>query len=129
MRDTPATTPAARLETLVRQRILVLDGAMGTMVQAHKLDEAGYRGARFQDHPRDLKGNNDLLVLSQPAIVREIHRQYLEAGADIVETNTFNATRISQADYGTEALAYEINLEAAKLARLECAAMNARTPD
>ncbi|MGQ0586362.1 MAG: methionine synthase [Gammaproteobacteria bacterium] len=120
---------SALLETLVRQRILVLDGAMGTMIQGHKLGEAEYRGARFRDHARDVKGNNDLLVLTQPAIVREIHRQYLEAGADIVETNTFNATRISQADYGTEALAYEINREAARLARLECDAAEAREPD
>ena len=126
------TAPAPRtalLEQIVRQRILVLDGAMGTMIQGYRLDEAGYRGERFAAHPRDVKGNNDLLVLSQPAIIREIHRQYLEAGADIVETNTFNATRISQADYGMEALAYEINLEAARLAKLECEAMTALTPD
>ena len=94
-----------RLEALVRQRILVLDGAMGTMIQSYKLVEEDYRGARFKDHARDLKGNNDLLVLTQPDIIREIHRQYLEAGADIVETNTFNATSIAQADYGTQDLA------------------------
>jgi 5-methyltetrahydrofolate--homocysteine methyltransferase len=123
------TDRAALLESLIRQRILVLDGAMGTMIQSYKLEEADYRGARFKDHPRDLKGNNDLLVLTQPAIIREIHRKYLEAGADIVETNSFNATRISQADYGMESCAYEINLEAAKLARLECEAMTRRTPD
>jgi 5-methyltetrahydrofolate--homocysteine methyltransferase len=109
----------ALLEELIRQRILVLDGAMGTMVQGYKLGEADYRGARFAQHAHDLKGNNDILVLSQPAIVREIHRKYLEAGADLVETNTFNATRISQADYGAEDLAYELNREAARLARLE----------
>ncbi|MGH8442801.1 MAG: methionine synthase, partial [Nevskiaceae bacterium] len=126
--DVPATHSAALLDSLIRQRILVLDGAMGTMIQSHKLDEADYRGERFKDHPRDLKGNNDLLVLTQPAIVRDIHRQYLEAGADIVETNSFNATRISQADYGAEALAYEINLEAARLARLECDAIARRDP-
>jgi len=125
----PPKDRSALLDSLIRQRILVLDGAMGTMVQGYKLGEAEYRGARFADHPRDLKGNNDLLVLTQPAIVREIHRQYLEAGADLIETNTFNATRISQADYGTEDLAYEINFEAAKLARLEVDAMTARTPD
>src|SRR5688572_18925582 len=119
----------ALLESLIRRRILVLDGAMGTMIQGYKLGEAEYRGERFKDHPRDLKGNNDLLVLTQPAIIREIHRQYLEAGADILETNSFNATRISQADYGTQDLAYEINREAATLARLECEAMTARTPD
>jgi 5-methyltetrahydrofolate--homocysteine methyltransferase len=119
----------ALLEELIRQRILVLDGAMGTMVQGYKLGEADYRGARFAQHAHDLKGNNDILVLSQPAIVREIHRKYLEAGADLVETNTFNATRISQADYGAEDLAYELNREAARLARLEADAMSAITPD
>jgi 5-methyltetrahydrofolate--homocysteine methyltransferase len=127
--ERPPPDRSAVLDSLIRQRILVLDGAMGTMIQGHKLGEAEFRGARFSDHPRDLKGNNDLLVLTQPDIIRAIHRQYLEAGADLVETNTFNATRISQADYGTEGLAYEINLEAAKLARLECDAMAARTPD
>src|SRR5258706_2477355 len=127
--DRPPSDRSHLLETLVRQRILVLDGAMGTMIQRHKLGEAEYRGERFKDHPRDLQGNNDLLVLTQPAIIREIHRQYLEAGADLIETNSFNATRISQADYGTESFAYEINLEAAKLARLEADAMTARTPD
>jgi 5-methyltetrahydrofolate--homocysteine methyltransferase len=129
---TPPVQPADRarlLESLTRQRILVLDGAMGTMIQGYKLDEDGYRGERFRDHARDVKGNNDLLVLSQPQIIREIHRQYLEAGADLVETNTFNANRISQADYGLEALAYELNFEAAKLARAEAEAMSARTPD
>jgi 5-methyltetrahydrofolate--homocysteine methyltransferase len=127
--ESSPTDRSAVLDSLVRQRILVLDGAMGTMIQGHKLGEAEYRGERFAGHARDLKGNNDLLVLTQPDIIRGIHRQYLEAGADIVETNTFNATRISQADYGTEGLAYEINLAAAKLARLECEAMAARTPD
>ena len=124
----PPADAAAALDALVRQRILVLDGAMGTMIQRHKLGEADYRGARFADHPHDLKGNNDLLVLTQPQVIRAIHREYLEAGADIVETNSFNATRISQADYGLQALAYELNLEAAKLARLEADAMSARTP-
>jgi 5-methyltetrahydrofolate--homocysteine methyltransferase len=113
---------------LVR-RILILDGAMGTMIQGYGLGEADYRGERFKDHQRDLKGDNDLLVLSQPQIVREIHRKYLEAGADLVETNTFNSTRIAQADYGLEHLAYELNLEAAKLARIECDAMTLKTPD
>src|SRR5690348_6476503 len=124
----PAPDRSALLESLIRQRILVLDGAMGTMIQSYKLGEAEYRGERFKDHPRDLKGNNDLLVLTQPDIVREIHRAYLEAGADILETNSFNATRISQADYGTQDAAYEINREAARLARLECEAMTQRTP-
>ena len=109
-----------RIEALrraVRERILILDGAMGTMIQRYKLDEAGYRGERFKDFRRDLKGNNDLLVLSQPRIIREIHDAYLQAGADIVETNTFNAQAISQSDYGLEDIAYEINVAAARLAR------------
>ncbi len=83
---------ARDLERLLRERIVLLDGAMGTMIQAHKLDEAGFRGERFKDWPQDLKGNNDLLSLTQPQIVQAIHRQYLEAGADIIETNTFNST-------------------------------------
>jgi 5-methyltetrahydrofolate--homocysteine methyltransferase len=106
-----------RLSALAKERILIIDGAMGTMIQRHKLDEAGYRGARFKDWHRDVKGNNDLLVLTQPQIIQDIHEQYLLAGADIIETNTFNAQVISMADYGMEALADEINLEAAKLAR------------
>jgi 5-methyltetrahydrofolate--homocysteine methyltransferase len=104
----------------IKQRVLVLDGAMGTMIQRYKLSEADYRGERFRDFHRDLKGNNDLLSLTQPNIIREIHNAYLEAGADIIETNTFNATAISQADYGMESLAYELNLASAKIAR-ECA--------
>ncbi|MDH3561213.1 MAG: homocysteine S-methyltransferase family protein, partial [Gammaproteobacteria bacterium] len=102
---------------LLKQRILFLDGAMGTMIQRHKLEEADYRGERFADWGSDLKGNNDLLVLTQPQIIRDIHRQYLEAGADIIETNTFNATRVAMADYGMEELAYEINMAATRLAR------------
>ena len=105
------------LRALLQQRILVLDGAMGTMIQAHRLDEDGYRGARFADWSHPLKGNNDLLSLTQPAIIRDIHRAYLEAGADIIETNTFNSTAIAQADYGMESLVYELNLEGARLAR------------
>ncbi len=100
----------------LEQRILILDGAMGTMIQSHKLEEKDYRGERFADWPSDLKGNNDLLVLTQPAIIANIHKAYFEAGADIVETNTFNATRISMADYGMEDLVPEINLAAARLA-------------
>lgn len=99
------------------QRILILDGAMGTMIQAYKLGESDYRGERFQDWPSDLKGNNDLLVLTQPQIIVNIHRQYLKAGADVIETNSFNANRISLADYGMQSLAYELNLAAARLAR------------
>ncbi len=107
-----------QLYQLLKQRILLLDGAMGTMIQRHKLDEAAYRGARFADWPSDLKGNNDLLTLTQPEIIQDIHKAYLEVGADIVETNTFNSTRVAMADYNMEALAYELNVEAAKLARV-----------
>lgn len=105
------------LTQALASRILLLDGAMGTMIQEHKLDEAGYRGERFADWPLDLKGNNDLLVLTQPEIIQDIHNAYLEAGADILETNTFNATSIAMADYQMESLVYEINLQAAKIAR------------
>ncbi|MBK5260381.1 MAG: methionine synthase [Thermoanaerobaculia bacterium] len=107
----------AELRTLLEQRILIIDGAMGTMIQRYQLDEAGYRGARFANHPRDLRGNNDLLSLTQPSIIEEIHRQYLEAGADIIETNTFNAQSISFADYEFEEFVYEVNVAAARLAR------------
>jgi len=102
---------------LLEERIVFLDGAMGTMIQAHRLDEAGYRGERFRDWRRDLKGNNDLLTLTQPRIIESIHRAYLEAGADVIETNTFNSSATSQADYGTEGLVRELNFEAARLAR------------
>ncbi|MGQ0749564.1 MAG: methionine synthase [Betaproteobacteria bacterium] len=107
----------AHLDTLLRERILMLDGAMGTMIQSYRLDEADYRGERFQDFPHDLKGNNDLLTLTQPHIIREIHAKYLDAGADIIETNTFNSTSIAQADYHLQHLVYELNREAARLAR------------
>src|SRR3989337_3281522 len=100
----------AALKEAAKERILILDGAMGTMIQRYKLDEAGYRGERFKDHGHDLKGNNDLLVLSQPKIVSEIHNAYLEAGADIIETNTFNSQSISQYDYGLEAIVYGMNV-------------------
>jgi len=105
------------IRTLLDHRILIIDGAMGTMIQRYKLSEADYRGERFKDWPTDVKGNNDLLCLTQPDIVREIHGHYLEAGADIIETNTFNAQRISLADYGMEELAYEINIAAARIAK------------
>jgi len=108
------------LEETLKQRILILDGAMGTMIQRHKLDEAAYRGERFADWPSDLKGNNDLLVLTQPDIIRGIHEDYLAAGADIVETNTFNANAVSMADYNMEELVYELNVVSAKLAREAC---------
>jgi 5-methyltetrahydrofolate--homocysteine methyltransferase len=101
----------------LEKRILIIDGAMGTMIQRYKLSEADYRGERFKDWPVDVKGNNDLLCLTQPQIIKEIHKQYLEAGADIIETNTFNSQRVSLADYKMEELAYEINFAAAKIAR------------
>ena len=119
----------AALEAAANERILIIDGAMGTMIQRHKLDEAGYRGARFKDWQRDIKGNNDLLVLTQPKIIAEIHEAYLEAGADILETNTFNAQRISMADYGMEELAYEMNVAAAKIARAAADKWTKKTPD
>jgi 5-methyltetrahydrofolate--homocysteine methyltransferase len=106
-----------KLREIVEERILLIDGAMGTMIQRHKLDEAGYRGERFRDYGRDIRGNNDLLTLTQPEIVAEIHRAYFEAGADIVETNTFNSTTVAQADYGMEALVPELNYRAARIAR------------
>ena len=106
-----------RLKGLLDERIVFLDGAMGTMIQQHKLDERAFRGDRFRSHGKDLKGNNDILVLTKPEVITEIHRSYLEAGADIVETNTFNSSAISQADYGTEALVPEINYRAARIAR------------
>ncbi len=105
------------IKNLLQKRILIIDGAMGTMIQRYKLSEADYRGERFKDWPSDIKGNNDLLCLTQPQIIKDIHKEYLEAGADILETNTFNAQRISLADYHMEDLAYEINLAAAKIAR------------
>ena len=105
------------IQAELKNRILVLDGAMGTMIQRYKLDEAGYRGERFKDYGRLLKGNNDLLSITQPQIIKEIHEAYLEAGADIIETNTFNGTKISQSDYGLEDLVYELNLKSAQIAR------------
>src|ERR1043165_8877032 len=113
----PQPDRTAELHDLLRRRILILDGAMGTMIQRYGLDEAAYRGERFASHPRDLKGANDLLCLTRPHVIEEIHRQYLEAGADIIETNTFNAQAISMSDYGLEDVCYEINLEAARIAR------------
>jgi len=105
------------LKDILRKRILILDGAMGTMIQRHKLLEADYRGARFKDFEKDLKGNNDLLSLTQPEIIKNIHRAYLEAGSDIIETNTFNSTSISQADYELKSLVYELNFTASKIAK------------
>jgi len=119
----------AALEAAASKQILIIDGAMGTMIQRYKLDEDGYRGVRFKDWTRDIKGNNDVLVLTQPQIIGKIHEEYLEAGADILETNTFNAQRISLADYGMEELAYEINVAAAKIARAAADKWNKKTPD
>jgi 5-methyltetrahydrofolate--homocysteine methyltransferase len=113
-------TRGAALPALLQQRILIIDGAMGTMIQRHRLAEHAFRGERFKDHPKDLKGNNDLLVLTRPDVVQQIHEQYLAAGADIIETNTFGATCIAQEDYGLGALAREMNVAAAKLARAAC---------
>ncbi len=113
-------TRGAALPALLARRILVLDGAMGTMIQRHKLDEAAFRGTRFADHPSDLKGNNDLLVLTRPDVIAGIHDQYLAAGADLIETNTFGATSIAQEDYGLGHIAYEMNVAAARLARACC---------
>jgi len=143
----------AQLEAALRDRILIIDGAMGTMIQRHRLSEADYRGQRFahgldalQAQPAcaqnaeaghvhgagcgcDLKGNNDLLTLTQPQIIADIHRAYLQAGADFVETNTFNSTTLSQADYQLEHLSYELNLEGARLARAVCDEIEATTPE
>ena len=113
-------TRGARLPEIMAQRIAVLDGAMGTMIQRYKLTEADYRGTRFVDHPKDVKGNNELLLLTKPEVIREIHAQYLAAGADIIETNTFGATTVAQDDYDMPELAYEMNVAAARMAREVC---------
>jgi len=117
------------IQDCLKERILIIDGAMGTMIQRHKLEEKDYRGQRFADWPSDLKGNNDLLCLTQPNIIEGIHREYLEAGADIIETNTFNAQVISMADYHMESLAFEINVAAARIARKAADEYTARNPD
>jgi 5-methyltetrahydrofolate--homocysteine methyltransferase len=119
----------ALLERLLSRRLLLLDGAMGTMIQRYTLTEADFRGARLKDHPKDVQGNNDLLILTRPDVISEIHHQYLAAGADIIETNTFSSTSIVQSDYALESLAYELNLEGARLARAACDEWNAKTPD
>ncbi len=124
---TPAYTRAAALPELLRQRIVIIDGAMGTMIQRYKLGEADFRGSRFADHGKDLKGNNDLLPLTRPDVLLEIHRAYLAAGADIIETNTFGATSIAQEDYGLGHVARELNVAAARIAREAADAFS--TPD
>jgi 5-methyltetrahydrofolate--homocysteine methyltransferase len=119
---------STELKNLLAQRILVLDGAMGTMIQRHGLQEADYRGSRFADYAHDLKGNNDLLLLTRPDLIRRIHAEYLAAGADIIETNTFNSTAVSQADYKLESIVYELNVAGAQLAREVCDEFTARDP-
>ncbi|NBQ71059.1 MAG: methionine synthase, partial [Nitrosomonadaceae bacterium] len=119
----------ALLESLFAQRILILDGAMGTMIQTFKLTEADFRGQRFADFPHDLRGNNDLLTLTRPDIIHSIHSGYLEAGADIIETNTFNSNATSMADYHLQDLVYELNCAAAKLAREAAQNFEGKTPD
>jgi len=122
-----AYTRAAQLPQLLRQRIVIIDGAMGTMIQRYKLSEADYRGERFKDHPKDLKGNNELLQFTRPDVLREIHEAYLAAGADLIETNTFGATAVAQDDYGLAHVAREMNVEAARIARAAADAYS--TPD
>jgi 5-methyltetrahydrofolate--homocysteine methyltransferase len=124
-----ARLTAKAFKQLAEKRILVLDGGMGTMIQAYRLSEQDYRGQEFADWPSDLKGNNDLLVLTQPDIIKTIHRQYLQAGADIIETNSFNATPIAMADYDMSHLSARINFAAARIAREVCDEMTAQTPD
>lgn len=116
------------LEAAIKERILILDGAMGTMIQRHKLEEEDYRGDRFKNAEKPLKGNNDLLSITRPEIIKDIHRQYYEAGADIAETNTFSGTTIAQADYGLEDAVYDINYESAKIAREVADEMTAKEP-
>ena len=117
---TQAYTRAQQLPEILKQRIVILDGAMGTMIQRYKLTEADYRGERFASHHVDVKGNNELLLLTRPDVIREIHEQYLAAGADLIETNTFGATSVAQEDYDMAELAYEMNVVAAKIAREAC---------
>lgn len=118
-----------KIEDILKKRILVLDGAMGTMLQQYKFDEKDFRGERFKDWPSDLQGNNDLLSLTQPEAVKEVHRAFLEAGADIIETNTFSGTTIAMADYGMEELVYELNFESAKIAREVADEFTQKDPD
>ena len=108
------------LKEILKNRILLLDGAMGTMIQAYHLGEDDYRGQEFSNHPKDQKGNNDLLTLTRPDIIKTIHAKYLEAGSDIIETNTFNSNAISMLDYGMEALVYRMNFESSRLAKEAC---------
>ena len=120
---------ARQLDSLLSDQILILDGAMGTMIQAYELDEDHFRGQRFKHHRLPLRGNNDLLTLTQPEKIADIHRAFLQAGADLIETNTFNSTSISQADYGMESLVRELNFAAAQLAKKETDLFTAENPD
>ena len=122
-------TTKETLQNILAKRIMVIDGAMGTMIQQYKLSEEDYRGERFKDYPQSVKGNNDLLVLTQPKIIGDIHKEFLKAGADIIETNTFNANFYSMSDYAMENLVTEINLEAAKIARKVAFEQTVLTPD
>ena len=123
------TNTSSRLEQALKERILIIDGAMGTMIQAEKLEEADYRGERFADHGSDLKGNNELLSLVRPDVIAKIHRAYLDAGADIIETNTFGSTGVAQSDYNLSELAYEQNVASARIARQVADEVSAETPD
>ena len=116
-RESRTPDTASRLQGLLERRILILDGAMGTMIQRYKLTEADFRGTRFANHSRDLKGDSDILVLTRPDVISAIHHEYLAAGADLIETNTFGGTVIAQGDYALEDAVYDINLEGARLAR------------
>ncbi len=118
--STPSYTRAQALPRILSQRIAILDGAMGTMIQRFKLTEAQYRGDRFKDFHKDIKGNNELLSLTRPDLISDIHEGYLAAGADMIETNTFGATSVAQADYDMADLAVEMNLQSARLARAAC---------
>ncbi|RYD73143.1 MAG: hypothetical protein EOP53_20650, partial [Sphingobacteriales bacterium] len=118
-----------QLQNILQKRILILDGAMGTMIQRHKLEDADYRGEKYKNWPGELKGNNDLLNITQPEIIKSIHKEYLEAGADIIETNTFSSTTIAMADYGMEGLVYELNFAGAKLAREAADEYTKKNPD
>jgi len=117
------------LNRMARERILILDGAMGTMIQTFELDEAAFRGDLLKDHDHDLKGNNDILCLTQPDVITDIYRSYLAAGADIITTNTFNGTSVAQSDYGTAHLVTDLNVAAAKLAREACDDFTKQNPD
>jgi 5-methyltetrahydrofolate--homocysteine methyltransferase len=117
------------IEDALQQRVLILDGAMGTMIQRYKLEEADFRGKRFKDHPDDLQGNNDLLSLTKPDIIQAIHEEYLEAGADLVETNTFSGTSVAQADYGLESIVYELNKRSAEIAKEATHKFTIKNPD